>query len=37
MVYEIKVADDIRQRARKTLDRMLAVTGDKSGAAISGY
>ena len=29
MVYEIKVADDIRQRARKTLDRMLAVTGDK--------
>jgi quinolinate synthase len=37
MVYEIKVPDDIRDRAKKTLDRMLAVTSEKSGAALSGY
>lgn len=37
MVYEINVADDIRAKAKKTLDRMLAVTGEKSSAAISGY
>lgn len=36
-VYEVKVADDIREKAKKTLDRMLAVTGDKSGSVISGY
>ncbi|MFH1190168.1 MAG: quinolinate synthase NadA [Candidatus Omnitrophota bacterium] len=37
MLYEIKVADDVRARAKKALDRMLAVTGEKSGAVISGY
>jgi quinolinate synthase len=37
MVYEIKVADDVRAGAKKVLDRMLAVTGEKSGAVISGY
>ena len=37
MVYEIKVADDVRAKAKKALDRMLAVTGEKSSAAISGY
>lgn len=37
MVYEIKVADDIRAKAKRALDRMLAVTGEKSAAAISGY
>lgn len=37
LVYEIKVEDDIRSRAKMTLDRMLAVTGEKSGAVISGY
>jgi len=37
LVYEIKVADDIRERAKKALDRMLAVTGEKSGAAVTGY
>ncbi|MCX5686049.1 MAG: quinolinate synthase NadA, partial [Candidatus Omnitrophica bacterium] len=26
MVYEIKVSDDVREKAKKTLDRMLAVT-----------
>jgi quinolinate synthase len=37
MVYEIKVADDIRGKAKRALDRMLAVTGEKSAAAIAGY
>jgi len=32
MVHEVKVADEIRGKAKKTLDRMLAVTsGKKSG------
>ncbi len=37
LVYEIKVEPDIRDRAKKALDRMLAVTGEKKGAVISGY
>jgi len=37
MVYEIKVADDVREKAKMALDRMLAVTGEKSGSVISGY
>jgi len=37
LVYEIKVAPDIRSGAKKALDRMLAVTGEKKGAAIAGY
>ena len=37
LVYEIKVADDIRERAKKALDRMLAVTGERSGTAVAGY
>jgi len=37
LVYEVKVSEDIARRARKTLQRMLEVTGEKSSAAISGY
>jgi quinolinate synthase len=37
MVYEIKVADDIREKAKTTLDKMLAVTGEAQGAALAGY
>ncbi len=37
MVYEVKVADEVALKARKTLERMLQVTGEKKGAAISGY
>ncbi len=37
MVYEIKVSDDVREKAKRALDRMLAVTGEKQGAAIAGY
>jgi len=37
LVYEIKVSDDVRESAKVALDRMLAVTGEKKGAAISGY
>ena len=37
MVYEIKVSDEVRQKAKRALDRMLAVTGEGKGAAISGY
>ena len=35
-VYEIRVPDDIRNRAKKSLDRMLAVTGERSGVVYSG-
>ncbi|MDP3730705.1 MAG: quinolinate synthase NadA [Candidatus Omnitrophota bacterium] len=37
MVYEVKVAPDVRERALKTLEKMLRVTGEKKSAAISGY
>jgi quinolinate synthase len=37
LVYEIKVSDDVREKAKVALDRMLAVTGEKKGAAIAGY
>jgi quinolinate synthase len=37
MVYEIKVSDEVREKAKRALDRMLAVTGEKQGAALAGY
>ena len=37
MVYEINVPGEIRDKAKQTLDRMLAVTGEKKEAAIAGY
>ena len=37
MVYAVKVSPDVAQKAKKTLDRMLQVTGEKQGAAIAGY
>jgi len=37
MVYEIVVSGETREKAKKALDRMLAVTGEKKGAAIAGY
>lgn len=37
LVYEVKVPEGIAARARKTLKKMLEVTGEKPGAAVSGY
>lgn len=36
LVYEVKVPENIAKKARKTLRRMLEITGEKSGAAVSG-
>ncbi|MDO8536580.1 MAG: quinolinate synthase NadA [Candidatus Omnitrophota bacterium] len=37
MVYEVKVSPSVRERALKTLEKMLRVTGENKSAAISGY
>ena len=36
MEYQIKIEGEIRERSYKALERMLRVSGEKSGAAISG-
>ncbi|MFC1667602.1 quinolinate synthase NadA [Candidatus Omnitrophota bacterium] len=36
MEYQIRITGEIKERAYKTLMRMLKVSGEKSGAAISG-
>lgn len=36
MEHQIKITGDIKERAYKSLERMLKVSGEKSGAAISG-
>ena len=37
LVYEVKVSEEVREKALKSLDRMLQVTGEKKGAAVAGY
>lgn len=36
MEHQIKITGEVRDKAYKTLERMLKVSGEKSGAAISG-
>jgi len=36
LMHQVRVPEEIAERARKSLERMLEVTGEKSGAAISG-
>ncbi len=36
MEHQIKITGEVRDRAYKSLERMLKVSGEKSGAAISG-
>lgn len=37
LVYEVRVSDEVREKALKTLEKMLQITGEKKGAAIAGY
>ncbi len=37
MELEIKISGDIRDKAYKALERMLKVSGERSGAALAGY
>jgi quinolinate synthase len=37
MVYEVRVSDEVREKAMRSLNKMLQVTGEKTGAAVAGY
>jgi len=37
MVHEVRVPEDTARKAHISLERMLKVTGEKTGAAVSGY
>ena len=37
MVYKIEVPADVSEKAKRALDRMLAVSGEKPLSAIAGY
>ncbi len=37
MVYKVEVPADVAEKAKRALDRMLAVSGEKPAAAIAGY
>ncbi len=37
LVYEIKVAGEVAEKAHRALDKMLKITGEQKGAAMAGY
>jgi quinolinate synthase len=37
MVHEVKVDEQIRQKAKRSLDKMLEISGEKKWMAVSGY
>jgi len=37
MVYEVKVSDAVRAKAKEALERMLRITGERVEAALAGY
>ncbi|MBM3253078.1 MAG: quinolinate synthase NadA [Candidatus Omnitrophica bacterium] len=37
MINEIKVSDEIRKKAKRSLDKMLEISGEKKWMAVSGY
>lgn len=37
LVYEVRVSDEVRDKALKALEKMLKVTGEHKGAAVAGY
>ena len=37
LVHEMKVDDETRKKAKRSLDRMLEITGEKKWMAVSGY
>jgi quinolinate synthase len=37
MEHEVRIDGEIRDKAYKALERMLKVSGEKSGASLAGY